>query len=194
MPKKYSELERENIRKDLFKIVKTSLFKNDIDSITIDEIVKKVQIPKGTFYLFYKNKESLFFDYFVTFKKESEDKYLNRLQELDENHIVTSLTTVFYEYVMDIYKSGVYKMFSTEVMMKILRRVEDDLKEKDQKREDIFIYEMMSYFSIEDENDIEGFRSALKTIIITLNYSEEIENIEATVKLLLRGLILQLVE
>lgn len=194
MPKKYSDLERENIRKDLFKEAKKALYKNDLDSITIDELVKRVQIPKGTFYLFYPNKESLFFDYFVTFKKQSEEKYLNRLQELDENHIVTSLTTVFFEYIMDIYKSGVYKMYSEEVMMRVLRKIPDEVKKNDNSREESYIYEMMSYFAIDDKNDIEGFRSALKAIIITLSHSDEIENIEATIKLLIRGLILQLVE
>lgn len=54
MPKSYSEQEREYIRKRLKEEAAKCLARYGVRRTTVDEIVKRVNIPKGTFYLFYK--------------------------------------------------------------------------------------------------------------------------------------------
>ena len=53
MPKSYSEQEREYIRKRLKEEAAKCLARYGVRRTTVDEIVKRVNIPKGTFYLFY---------------------------------------------------------------------------------------------------------------------------------------------
>ena len=60
MPKKYSQSERENIRKDLIRQAERCLYYKGIGGTSVDELVRAVRIPKGTFYLFYPSKEDLF--------------------------------------------------------------------------------------------------------------------------------------
>ena len=62
MPKRYSEEERAYIRKRLKEEAVSCMGQFGIRRTTVDEIVKRVNIPKGTFYLFYKSKELLLFD------------------------------------------------------------------------------------------------------------------------------------
>ena len=62
MPKSYSEQEREYIRKRLKEEAAKCLARYGVRRTTVDEIVKRVNIPKGTFYLFYKSKELLLFE------------------------------------------------------------------------------------------------------------------------------------
>ncbi len=62
MPKSYSEQEREYIRKRLKEEAAKCLATYGVRRTTVDEIVKRVNIPKGTFYLFYKSKELLLFE------------------------------------------------------------------------------------------------------------------------------------
>ena len=62
MPKSYSEEEREYIRKRLKEEAAKCLARYGVRRTTVDEIVKRVNIPKGTFYLFYKSKELLLFE------------------------------------------------------------------------------------------------------------------------------------
>ena len=62
MPKSYSEQEKEYIRKRLKEEAAKCLVQYGVRRTTVDEIVKRVNIPKGTFYLFYKSKELLLFD------------------------------------------------------------------------------------------------------------------------------------
>lgn len=62
MPKCFSDQEREYIRKRLKEEAAACMGQYGIRRTTVDEIVKRVNIPKGTFYLFYKSKELLLFD------------------------------------------------------------------------------------------------------------------------------------
>ena len=62
MPKSYSDQEREYIKQRLKEEAAVCMAQYGIRRTTVDELVKRVNIPKGTFYLFYKSKELLLFD------------------------------------------------------------------------------------------------------------------------------------
>ena len=70
MPKRFSEREKELIKKELQEKGAEQFAKYGLKKTTIDEIVKEVGISKGAFYKFYKTKEELFID--VTRKIERE--------------------------------------------------------------------------------------------------------------------------
>ena len=59
MPKTFTDSEREYIKERLIEEAKKSLSQHGIRKTTVDELVKRVNIPKGTFYLFYESKERL---------------------------------------------------------------------------------------------------------------------------------------
>ena len=62
MPKVYSDNEKKKKKKRLHDAANKSLLENGVRKTTVDELVQKVGIPKGTFYLFYKSKEELLFE------------------------------------------------------------------------------------------------------------------------------------
>ena len=62
LPKSYSDQEREYIKRRLKEEAAACMAQYGIRRTTVDELVKRVNIPKGTFYLFYKSKELLLFD------------------------------------------------------------------------------------------------------------------------------------
>lgn len=74
MPKTFSDSERAYIRRRLMEEAKECLGLYGIRKTTVDELVKRVKIPKGTFYLFYESKELLFFDVFCTLHDEMQKK------------------------------------------------------------------------------------------------------------------------
>ena len=61
MPKTFSDAERVHIKKRLMEEAEACLTQYGIRKTSVDELVKRVNIPKGTFYLFYPSKEMLFF-------------------------------------------------------------------------------------------------------------------------------------
>ncbi len=194
MPKTYTETERDSIRRDLRKAASLCLRKYGVRHTTVDELVHMVNIPKGTFYLFYPNKESLFLDALVTFTKEEEGKYLELLEELDENHIVTSLTTVFFEMAISFYNSGLYRFLDDNQIAIVMRNLDETDKVRFETSRTSFITKILDYFSIDDEDDISAFSSAFNSVFYLMLHDDEIKDFEKALRTLIRGLVLQLVE
>ena len=71
MPKTYTEEERKNIRLMLIEEAEKALFHGGVESVSVDELVRRVSIPKGTFYLFFKSKEELFLSVLSSFTTRS---------------------------------------------------------------------------------------------------------------------------
>lgn len=193
MPKKYSVQEKENIRKDLLLHASRSLFHKGVQDISVDELVKKTGIPKGTFYLFYKTKEELFIDLLVSFRLDVQEEMLSMLQELDENHIVTSLTTVFSLLTEEIYSKGIYRLLDEQQLQIISRKSDEDIFKRESGALLDFFKELFGYFAIDDSSDIAAFFSAFMMIVFSMESAQRIKNPLSAWRLLLRGLMLQLV-
>ena len=194
MPKKYTDEERENIRKDLRKAGEDCLRRYGVRRTTVDELVHLADIPKGTFYLFYPHKEALFLDMIQSFQDDVDTLYPALLAELDENHIVTSLTDVFSRILMMFYERGLYRFLDNAELDVVLRKYGDDRKTDLMKRLDTTLHELFSYFSIEDENDINAFRSGYEALLYLLLSYDRLHEKEKALRFLIRGLVLQMVE
>ena len=186
MPKKYSEVEKANIKKDLRLHAERSLFHKGVKGTSVDELVNLAMIPKGTFYLFYETKEALFFDVLVSFRLQMQDEMMAMLQELDENHIVTSLTTVFAYLVENMYRRGIFRLLNEEEMHMISRKNEEDIYKKERKELLSFFRELFSLFAID-------FFNSFLLIVYSMNYADRMKKPLDAWRMLLRGLILQLV-
>jgi len=194
MPKIYTEEEKEKIRESLRKNASNCLAIYGVKKTTVDELVKRAGIPKGTFYLFYKNKEELFFDVLLNFSSRMENMYLQMLQNLDENHIVTSLTDVFTEIAIQIYKEGIFRFLSSSEMELVERRLDDKSVENANLMRKEMLKNLFSYFSIDDDSDISSFSDGFRAVMYILLHADRIPGFEKTLRFIIRGLVLQMVE
>ena len=165
MPKKYTEEERRNIRLALMKAGGDCLLRYGVRRTTVDELVHLADIPKGTFYLFYPHKEALFLDMIRRYQDDVDTLYPAMLAELDENHIVTSLTDVFMRITMMFYERGLYRFLDNAELDVVLRKYGDDEKVDIGKRMDTMLHGLFSYFAIEDEDDIRSFRAGYEALL-----------------------------
>ena len=157
-------------------------------------IIRRVDIPKGTFYLFYESKEALFFDLLVTYADEVESDYLSMLQEIDENHIVTSLTDIFYTLLIKFYDEGLYRFLDGAELELVLRRLPDKSLPDISKRMSTVIHNLFSYFYIDDKEDIKSFEAGYEALLYLLLSADRLKDKEKALRLLVRGLVLQMVE
>ncbi len=194
MPKTFTDNERENIRKSLRDAARVLLRNYGVRKTSVDEIVRMAGIAKGTFYLFYKSKEDLYLDIIVTFKDELEREYLDLLQELDENHIVTSLTDVFYFIAMKFFRDGIYVFLREGELESVLIKSTSPWDRNMLSLEKDMLFNLFSYFSIDDREEIGAFTSSFEALLYTFLHRERIDNFEKTLRYLIRGLVLQLVE
>ena len=193
MPKTYSEEERKNIRSMLIEEAEKALFHGGVESVSVDELVRRVSIPKGTFYLFFKSKEELFLSVLSSFRTEMNDKILALLQELDENHIVTSLTDVFMFLTWELYSRGIFRILDEHEEALIRKKTGLTVLSDEMNRLFSFLREVFSYFAIDDENDLDGFFTSYMLILYSLLHADKIKDLRLALRLSIRGLILQLV-
>lgn len=194
MPKIYSSQEKENIRISLRRAAEKCLARYGVKRTTVDELVRMVGIPKGTFYLFYESKEHLFLDVVKAFTESENKRYLDMLQELDENHIVTSLTTIFHKMVMSAYERGIYRFLDDNQMELVMRKISPQERTEMEKAKKGYIENLLSYFAIDDEEDVEAFQQAFSSIYYILLHDDMIEDLDKAMHTLIRGLVLELVE
>ena len=101
MPKSYSEQEREYIRERLKEEAAQCLAKYGVRRTTVDEIVRRVKIPKGTFYLFYKSKELLLFEVIQEQQENINRQLYQAVSEMDGREVSAEKLT---DLVFDFYK------------------------------------------------------------------------------------------
>ncbi len=190
MPKIFTPSERDRIEKRLLETAAECLASYGVRRTTVDEITAGAHIAKGSFYLFYDSKEDLFLSLFDSFVLSLEDDYLGMLQELDENHIVTSLTRIFSHIASRFRDEGIFRFLDSGNRELIERKVSQKRMEAVKKNMEKSFYQLFSYFSIDDEKDIRSFMDAYRAILSLFLYGEKKE----TVDFLIRGLVLQLVQ
>lgn len=112
MPKSYSEQEREYIRKRLKEEAAKCLARYGVRRTTVDEIVKRVNIPKGTFYLFYKSKELLLFEVIQEQQENVNRKLYQTISGIASTELsAEKLTDVIFEF---------YKMTEEMLILKLI--------------------------------------------------------------------------
>ena len=86
MPKKFSTSEIEYLNNRILNKGKELFFKYGIKKTTVDDIVQSVGISKGSFYTFFKTKEHLFFEMYITETKNIEKEFISQLNK--KNNII----------------------------------------------------------------------------------------------------------
>ncbi|MGN0437640.1 MAG: TetR/AcrR family transcriptional regulator, partial [Lachnospiraceae bacterium] len=142
MPKVYSEEERNTIITRLKEEANILMQEKGVKKTTVDELVKRVGIPKGTFYLFYPSKEMLLFDVSQDFHKQVDDyitagimrivkeKNITLAGKLDFSGCVEELTDVILGAMEITYSSCLQVLLNPESMNLILSKLPDDVLEK----------------------------------------------------------------
>ena len=95
---------------------------------------------------------------------------------------------------MMFYERGLYRFLDNAELDVVLRKYGDDRKTDLMRRLDTTLHELFSYFSIEDENDINAFRSGYEALLYLLLSYDRLHEKEKALRFLIRGLVLQMVE
>ena len=87
MPKSYSQHERKAIEEALLHHGAECIATYGIKRTTVDELVRRANIPKGTFYLFYPSKEVLLFKVILKWHDKIQQDVCRAVQALSLIHI-----------------------------------------------------------------------------------------------------------
>ena len=193
MPKPFSEKERSEISKSLKAVAFKSLLSKGVKKTTVDDLVKAVNIPKGTFYLFFESKEILLYEAMMDFEEETHNQLSSSILNIQNNFNVESLSSM----IMDFFKIG-YESGFAELLLKgeidiLLRKLPDEIVKSHIEKDDDFLSVFKFLFPNLTEKSLSNYSGAFRALFFTVAYKREIgENYYEVLELMAKSLITQM--
>lgn len=206
MPKVYTDEEKKKIIEKLKKEANILMQEKGVKKTTVDELVKRAGIPKGTFYLFYPSKEMLLFDVSQDFHAQVDsyitngvfkiikDKNLS-MSEPDFSACVEELTDVILGAMEITYHSCLKVLLIPESMSLILSKIPDEVLEKHRKDDSGVGDGLFQGLATKNGLSVEAVVGAFMMIIFGGMYKREIgeTNWKESMRIVIKGIVLQLV-
>ncbi len=196
MPKSFTENEREYIKKRLKEEAKECLNLYGIRKTTVDELVKRVNIPKGTFYLFYESKELLLFDVINDIQDEIQNQIIMQLQTSGGNIGSEELSELLFSLYKKVESTFLLNIFTNGELELLIRKLPPDIVEEHLVHDDLIIEKVLEVIPHRQEVDIKCFSGALRGIFLSMLYKREIgeDVFYGALKLMIKGIVIQLME
>lgn len=206
MPKIYSEEEKNTIIEKLKHEANILMQEKGVKKTTVDELVKRAGIPKGTFYLFYPSKEMLLFDVSQDFH-EQVDRFIENgivriiqskkksFQNPDFSDCVEELTDVILGAIEITYNSCLSVLLNPESMNLVLSKIPSDVLESHRKSDGDIGNGFFKTIAGKKGIDVEALVGSFMMIIFGGMYKTAIgtENWKESLRIVLRGIVMQLV-
>lgn len=207
MPKTYSDEERNQIITKLKREANILMLEKGVKKTTVDELVKRVGIPKGTFYLFYPSKEMLLYDVTQDFHEEV-DAYIEAgvkrtlmekgkllTLDVDLSDCVEEFTDVILGAMEITFASCLKVVLEPEAMQLILCKLPEDVLAKHLQEDSNIGGGAIKAVAQAKGLDVTALTGSFMAIIFGGMYKREIgeTNWRESIRYLIKGLVMQLV-
>src|SRR5699024_5297214 len=171
LPKCYTDQEKEYIKRRLKEEAGKCLIQYGIRRTTVDDIVKRVQIPKGTFYLFYQSKELLLYDLILEEHDRIEEELVQAVSQMQDNEFDTEqLTQVIYDFFKKSSVSPVLKILNSNEIELLARKLPAGVLEKHIEHDNDLIEDVLTKLTLNADMDKNVLGAAFRAIyFITLH-------------------------
>ena len=196
MPKSFSAQEREYIRQRLKEEAAKCLAQYGVRRTTVDEIVKRVNIPKGTFYLFYKSKELLLFEVIQEQQKNINLELYQAFSDIIDMELsVEKLTDMIFEFYKKTEKMLVLKLSDAGEIELLKRKLPQEIVDEHLQNDTDMIEKMIALFHVKKEVDIKVISAAFHAIYYITLHKAEIgeEQYDKALRVLIYGIVMQII-
>ncbi|MGN0387936.1 MAG: TetR/AcrR family transcriptional regulator [Suilimivivens sp.] len=206
MPKIYSDEEKKQIIEKLKREANVLMQEKGVKKTTVDELVKRAGIPKGTFYLFYPSKEMLLFDVSQDFHAQVDAYITNGIYKIieeknismnqpDFSDCVEEFTDVILGAMEITYHSCLKVLLIPESMNLILSKLPDEILENHRRKDSDFSEGLFKGLAAKKGMSVEAVVGAFMMIIFGGMYKREIgeANWRDSMRIVIRGIVLQLI-
>lgn len=195
MPKCYTDQEKEYIKRRLKEEAGKCLIQYGIRRTTVDDIVKRVQIPKGTFYLFYQSKELLLYDVILEEHDRIEEELVQAVSQMQDNEFDTEqLIQVIYDFFKKSSVSPVLKILNSNEIELLARKLPAGVLEKHIEHDNDLIEDVLTKLTLNTDMDKNVLGAAFRAVYFITLHRDRIgeDYFEKSLYLLIKGLVLQL--
>lgn len=195
MPKALTDAEKQQIKADLKQNALTCLGLYGIKKTTVDELVKRANIPKGTFYLLYPSKEVCLFDAINDVHDDIQKKIAADLANLQGNLTAKGLTEIIYNYMVYFDSLNLAKMLFSGEFDILVRKLPPEIISEHFEKDHSFLEDIAKITPKPvPEAELPAFEGALRGVFMLLLHKKEIgkNHFYSTIKLLIYSLVKQL--
>ncbi len=195
MPKSYSEQERAYIRERLKEEAADCLATYGIRRTTVDEIVRRVNIPKGTFYLFYQSKELLLFEVIQEQQQSINRRLFQVISGLSGTKVsAEELTDAIYAFYKMAEEMPILKLIGTGEVELLARRLPREVVQAHLQDDTDTIGEMLAMLPVKKDVDTNVVSAAFHAVYYaTLHKAEIGEAYDQALRTLIYGIVAQLI-
>ena len=196
MPKSYSDQERAYITKRLKEEAAACMGQFGIRRTTVDEIVRRAHIPKGTFYLFYPSKELLLFEVIQEQHELINQKLVQALSGLAGSapsaEEITDVIWKFYQLTEDM---PVFRLMDSEEIELLVRKLPQEIVASHLREDTDTIGKLLALLPAKKEVDPEVLSAAFHAIYYATLHKKEIGEAHygQALRLLIHGVVTQII-
>jgi AcrR family transcriptional regulator len=194
VPKTFTESEREYIKNRLREEAQYCLKQYGVRKTTVDELVKRVNIPKGTFYLFYDSKELLFFDVLLAFHDELHADLKLKLDALVETVTADMVTGLLFDAYKKVEASFLYKLTTNGDLEWLMRKLPPEAVQSHAEKDDLSVEQILHMTPGINKENIKAFSAAMRAIYLSMLHKREIgeDTFDDALRLMIHGVVLQM--
>ena len=194
MPKAFSDAEREYIKVRLKEEASNCLVKYGVRHTTVDEIVQRVNIPKGTFYLFYQSKEMLLFDVIQEQQNQISRELYEKLSAIAKKPSAEDLTKLIFQFYKKTESMLLLKLRDLGEAELLMRKLPPEIVKAQLNEDADMIEKMLTLLPLKKKTN-KGLMSAIFHAIYyaTLHKSDIDEDVyDDALYLLIKGIVIQM--
>ncbi|MGN1164898.1 MAG: TetR/AcrR family transcriptional regulator [Lachnospiraceae bacterium] len=196
MPKCFSDQEREYIKKRLKEEAAACMSQYGIRRTTVDEIVKRVNIPKGTFYLFYKSKELLLFEVILEQHELINQKLYQAVCDIaGPKFSAEKLTEVIFSFFKMTEELPVLKLLNSDEVELLARKLPEDIVNAHFGNDTDMIEKIFALLPVKKDVDMNVVSAAFHAIYFATLHKAEIgeEQYDQALRALIHGIVIQII-
>ena len=196
MPKSYSDQEREYIIQRLKEEAAKCLAQYGVRRTTVDELVKRVGIPKGTFYLFYKSKELLLFEVIQDQHEAINNELGAALAAISKTKLsADTLTELIFHFFKKTEEMPILRLLDTDEVELLVRKLPREVVEAHLQDDTDTIGQMLSMFPIKKDLDVKTVSAAFHAVYFaTLHKADIGENYDEALRFMIYGIVKQMMK
>nr|WP_283160596.1 TetR/AcrR family transcriptional regulator [Enterococcus sp. 9E7_DIV0242] len=163
---------------------------------TVDMLVTRAHIPKGTFYLFYESKEALLFQALLGLHEQIETELNTQIQQVEDKRDVEAVTAVILFFFRKADESGMLRMMAADELTLLVQKLPKKMIMDHLESDHDMILTLFEQLAISPKKEIASYAAAFRSLFTTLLHKAETGETETydALYLCIRGLVLQMME
>lgn len=196
MPKSFSEAERQFIHSRLMEETRHCLALYGIRKTTVEALVKRVSIPKGTFYLFFESKERLIFEVILRFHDEIQENLLKAISVHKTPMSAAQLTDIIFGLYKTLENSFFPKLLADGELAFFMGKLPPELSKLHADEDMDRFGALMALLPGINPQNMAAYSAALRGVFLTLLFRKELGEavFDDALRIMIQGIVMQLFE